>query len=64
MDYANQLTGNVDFSEGGSVLRGSGSGLVDEDWAAFSTPYTVQLRVEDNSGAVLTSRSTSATTDP
>jgi hypothetical protein len=64
MDYTNQLTGNVDFSEGGSVVRGSGGGLVDEDWAAVATPYTVQLSVEDSSGNVLTSRSTSATTGP
>jgi hypothetical protein len=38
------------------------SGTIDEDWAAFSTPYTVTLNVTDASGATLVSRSAIVTT--
>ena len=59
MNYLNGNTGAVDFSRSSAFMT---NGTIDEDWAAFSTPYTVTLRVTDNSGNVLTSRSTSATT--
>ncbi|MCW3039415.1 MAG: hypothetical protein JWM31_1320 [Solirubrobacterales bacterium] len=64
MDFHNDTTGNVDFSAGGSMTtRGGGaSGTIDEDWAAFSTPYTVTLTATDPGGNPLTSRSAAATT--
>jgi hypothetical protein len=39
------------------------NGTIDEDWAAFSTPYTVTLTVTDpGTGAVLASQSALVTT--
>jgi hypothetical protein len=62
MTYVNGNTGNLDFSAGTSTQYES-SGTVDEDWAAFSTPYTVSLTVTDPySGAVLASQSALVTT--
>ena len=62
MTYTNGNTGVVDFSRGSSTAYMS-SGTIDEDWAAFSTPYTVALTVTDPStGAVLASQSAVVTT--
>lgn len=61
MTYTNGTTGLVDFIRGGSTAYASG-GTIDEDWAAFSTPYTVTLTVTDPSGTVLDSRSALVTT--
>jgi hypothetical protein len=61
MTYTNGNTGNVDFAR--STLVGyMPSGTIDEDWAAFSTPYTVTLTVNDSSGAQLDSQSAVVTT--
>src|SRR5947209_2224645 len=52
MTYTNGNTGVVDFSRSSSTAYMS-SGTIDEDWAAFSTPYTVTLTVTDaGTGAV------------
>jgi hypothetical protein len=61
MSYTNGATGVVDFARTGSTQYMS-SGTIDEDWAAFSTPYTVTLTVTDASGTVVTSRSAIVTT--
>src|SRR3954451_12119199 len=62
MTYTNGTTGVVDFSAGSSTAYMS-SGTIDEDWAAFSTPYTVALTVTDpNTGDVLASTSAVVTT--
>jgi hypothetical protein len=62
MSYTNGNTGAVDFVRSSSTAYMS-SGTIDEDWAAFSTPYTVSLTVTDpNTGAVLASRSALVTT--
>jgi hypothetical protein len=56
--YTNGLTGNVDYT----ATAWSTSGTIDEDWAAFSTPYTVQMIMRDLQGNVLDSRSAVVTT--
>ena len=61
MTYTNGTTGTVDFARGSSTQYMS-SGTIDEDWAAFSTSYTVKLTVTDSNGVVLTSRSAVVTT--
>ncbi len=62
MTYTNGNTGVVDFSAGTSTAYES-SGVVDEDWAGFLTPYTVSLTVTDPAtGAVLDSQSAVVTT--
>jgi hypothetical protein len=61
MTYTNGNTGAVDFARSSSTAY-MPSGTIDEDWAAFSTPYTVTLTVTDPSGAVLDSRSALVTT--
>ena len=62
MTYTNNTTGNVDFSVGTNTNY-EPSGTVDEDWAAFSTSYTVALTVTDPyGGAVLDSRTAQVTT--
>ena len=62
MTYTNGNTGVVDFARGTSTNYQS-SGTIDEDWAAFSTPYTVTLTVTDPStGDVLASQSALVTT--
>ena len=62
MTYTNGNTGAVDFSVGTSTNYQS-SGTVDEDWAAFSTPYTVTLTVTDPvTGEVQASQSAVVTT--
>jgi len=61
MTYTNGTTGLVDFARGSSTQYMS-SGTIDEDWAAFSTAYTVTLTVTDGSGAVVDSRSAVVTT--
>src|SRR5947209_9954033 len=64
MTYTNGNTGAVDFSVGTSTAY-EPSGTVDEDWAAFSTPYTVTLTVTDPyTGAVLATQSAQVTTKP
>jgi len=61
MSYTNGITGNVDFARGSSTQY-MPSGTIDEDWAAFSTPYTVTLNVTDASGATVASQSALVTT--
>lgn len=61
MTYTNGTTGVVDFSRG-STTAYMPSGTVDEDWAAFSTAYTVALTVTDSNGVVLASQSAVVTT--
>jgi hypothetical protein len=62
MTYTNGITGAVDFARASSTAYMS-SGVIDEDWAAFSTPYTVALTVTDPStGAVIASQSAVVTT--
>lgn len=62
MTYTNGNTGAVDFYRSSSTSYMS-SGTIDEDWAAFSTPYTVTLTVTDpNTGAVIASQSAVVTT--
>lgn len=61
MTYTNGNTGAIDFSRGTSTAYMS-NGTIDEDWAAFSTPYTVTLTVTDPSGTVLDTRSALVTT--
>ncbi len=57
MTYTNGATGAVDFVRSGSTAYQT-SGTIDEDWAAFSVPYTVTLTVTDpNTGNELASRS-------
>jgi hypothetical protein len=62
MDYVNNSTGAVDFSSYGALDPGSNGGTVDEDWAAFLTPYTVKLSVSDDSGNEIDNRSAVVTT--
>jgi hypothetical protein len=59
MTYLNGNTGLVDFSRSSSVQT---NGTIDEDWAAFSTPYTVTMTLTDPLGDVLDSRSAVITT--
>ena len=61
MTYTNGNTGAVDFSRASSSAYMS-NGTIDEDWAAFSTPYTVTLTVTDQTGTVLDARSALVTT--
>jgi hypothetical protein len=61
MTYTNGNTGAVDFARG-STTAYMPSGTIDEDWAAFSTPYTVTLTVTDSNGVVLSSTSAVVTT--
>jgi hypothetical protein len=61
--YTNGNTGAVDFTGYPTANAGSNGGTIDEDWAAFSTTYTVRLTVTDPySGAVLASKSQLVTT--
>lgn len=62
MSYLNGNTGAVDFVRSGYFSGSGTSGTVDEDWAAFSTPYTVTLTVTEASGNVLASQSALVTT--
>lgn len=66
MSFHNDATGNVDFSSGGGTSSSGGGGAasatVDEDWAAFSTPYTVTLSVRDSAGNTVASKSSPALT--
>jgi hypothetical protein len=64
MEFHNDATGNIDFTSGGSIVnRGGGaSGTIDEDWAAFSTPYTVTVTVTNANGNQVTSRSSGTIT--
>ena len=39
-------------------------GTIDEDWAAFSTDYTVTLQVTDAAGTLIDTRSAIVTTKP
>jgi hypothetical protein len=59
MTYLNGNTGLVDFQRSSSVMR---NGTIDEDWAAFSTPYTVTMTLTDAAGNVLDMRSAVVTT--
>ena len=59
MTYLNGNTGLVDFQRSSSVML---NGTIDEDWAAFSTPYTVTMTLSDPSGNILDSRSAIVTT--
>ena len=61
MTYTNGTTGAVDFARS-STTAYMPSGTIDEDWAAFSTTYTVTLTVTDSNGIVLDSRSALVTT--
>ena len=61
MTYTNGTTGAVDFARGSSTAYMT-SGTIDEDWAAFSTTYTVALTVTDAAGNVLATRSAPVTT--
>ena len=61
MTYTNGTTGAVDFARSSSTQFMS-NGTIDEDWAAFSTPYTVTLTVTDATGAVYDTRSALVTT--
>lgn len=61
MTYVNNTTGVLEFEEDGSTSTAA-SGTVDEDWAAFSTTYTVTMTVTDATGAVLATRTSLATT--
>src|SRR5947209_5628947 len=62
MTYLNGNTGAVDFSRSGYFYGSGTSATVDEDWAAFSTPYTVTLTVTDSAGNVLATQSAVVTT--
>jgi hypothetical protein len=55
-------TGAVAMYRSGSFTGSGTGGTIDEDWAAFSTPYTVALTVTDSAGHVLDSRSAVVTT--
>ena len=59
MTYLNGNTGAIDFARSSSTMT---NGTIDEDWAAFSTPYTVTMTLTDSSGAVLASQSALVTT--
>lgn len=58
MTYFDNNTGVQDFARSATVA----SGTIDEDWASFSTPYTVTMTLTDASGNVLTSTSALVTT--
>lgn len=62
MTYTNNATGAVDFWRTGSFTGSGTGGTVDEDWAAFSTAYTVTFTVTDGQGHVLDSRTALVTT--
>jgi hypothetical protein len=59
MSYLNGNTGVVDFAVSSSTML---NGTIDEDWAAFSTPYTVTMTLTDSAGNLLDSRSALVTT--
>ena len=59
MSYLNGTTGVIDFARTSSTMT---NGTIDEDWAAFSVPYTVTMTLTDSSGAVLATRSAVVTT--
>jgi hypothetical protein len=59
MTYLNGNTSLVDFAPSSSVML---SGTIDEDWAAFSTPYAVTMTLTSPDGTVLDSRSALVTT--
>lgn len=61
MSYTNNNTGEVEFTRGTSTMYMT-SGVIDYDWAGFSTPYTVKLVVTDSTGNVLSVRSEVVTT--
>lgn len=56
--YFNTLTNQVDFTAGAFA----GSGTIDEDWAAFSTPYVVTVEITDVYGNLVSSQSETVTT--
>lgn len=56
--YFNTLTNQVDFTAGAYA----GSGTIDEDWAAFSTPYVVTVEITDVYGNLVSSQSETVTT--
>jgi hypothetical protein len=63
----NVATGAADFSYSAPLSLTPGqntSGVVDNDFAPFSTDYNVQIDVRDGNGTVLDSRSLAATTPP
>lgn len=60
MTYLNGNTGLVDFVRSSTAPTGT----IDEDWAAFSTPYTVTMTLTDPWGGVLDSRSAVINTKP
>jgi hypothetical protein len=62
MTYTNEMTGSVERSRSGSFTGSGTGGTIDEDWAAFSTPYDVSLIVTDSAGRMLDSRGAVATT--
>ena len=62
MTYTNGSTGAVDFIRTGSFMGSGAGGTIDEDWADFSTPYTVSLTVSNEQEQVLDSRSALVTT--
>jgi hypothetical protein len=57
LTYTNGTTGAVDLSTYGSIFAPTASGIVDEDWAALSTSYTVTFTVSDQDGGVLATQS-------
>jgi hypothetical protein len=59
MTYLNGKTGLIDFARSFTTLP---IYTIDEDWAAFSTPYTVTMTLTDPLGNVLDSRSAVITT--
>jgi hypothetical protein len=65
MTFHNDDTGQIDYERRASyVVPSSGySAVVDDDFAPFSTNYTVTLTLTDSNG-VRTSRSASTTTKP
>ncbi len=62
MKFTNGTTGEVDYSATQSTAV-MPSGTIDEDWAAFSTDYTVSITVTDPAtGLVIGSKSAIVTT--
>lgn len=62
LTYTNGTTGAVDFETYGSIFAPTASGIIDEDWAALSTNYTVAFTVTDQDGSVLAAQSAAVTT--